>query len=293
MEREEPDPRAQAEGRMSLTVGSLFSGIGGLELGLERAGMQVKWQVEIDPYCRRVLEKHWPGVPKFEDVRNVGAAQLESVDLICGGFPCQDISNAGKQVGIDGERSGLWSEFARIVRALRPRYVLVENVAALLGRGLERVLGDLAACGYDAEWDCLPAAAFSAPHRRDRLFLVAYANRGRELQPQGREQDQRRLVSNSGADVPDAQQLGAQVQAPWIFAAEQMPECASWWATEPDVGRVADGVPSRVDRLRCLGNAVVPQVAEYIGRAIQAANEVRIGGRHESKGTGRRPNILF
>ena len=130
---------------MTLTFGSLFAGIGGMDLGLERAGMQCKWQVEINPYAQKVLAKHWPHVDRFEDVRAVGARELAPVDLIAGGFPCQDISHAGLRAGIDGERSGLWSEFARLVRELRPRYVLVENVAALLVRGVERVLGDLAA----------------------------------------------------------------------------------------------------------------------------------------------------
>src|SRR4051812_30085856 len=159
---------------MPMTFGSLFAGIGGIDLGLERAGMKCVFQVECDPYARAVLRKHWPSAALYDDVRSVGAANLAPVDLVCGGFPCQDISNAGKRVGIEGERSGLWSEYARIVRELRPRYVLVENVAALLARGLQRVVGDLAACGYDAEWDCFPAAAFGAPHERDRLFLVAY-----------------------------------------------------------------------------------------------------------------------
>jgi DNA (cytosine-5)-methyltransferase 1 len=146
-----------------------------MDLGLERAGMTCRWQVEIDDYATRVLEKHWPDVKRFRDIRTINTGELEWVDLICGGFPCQDISNAGKRAGIDGERSGLWSEFARIIRDLRPRYVLVENVAALLVRGIDRVLGDLAACGYDAEWDCIPAAAVGAHHIRDRLFILAYS----------------------------------------------------------------------------------------------------------------------
>jgi site-specific DNA-cytosine methylase len=125
----------------AFTFGSLFAGIGGMDLGLERAGLTCRWQVEIDPYCRKVLAKHWPDVPKLEDVRDAGAHNLQPVGLIAGGFPCQDISNAGKRAGIDGERSGLWSEYARIIRELRPRYVLVENVSALLARGFERVLG--------------------------------------------------------------------------------------------------------------------------------------------------------
>jgi len=232
-----------------LLVGSLFSGIGGLDLGLERAGMHIAWQVEIDAYARRVLARHWPDVTRFRDVREVGAHHLSPVDLICGGFPCQDISDAGKKAGITGARSSLWKEFYRIVGELRPRYVLVENVAALTGRGLGVVLADLAACGYDAEWQCLPASAFGAPHERARLFIVAYAD--------GAGLALRQVFG------PDA---GAQLAA---FKRG----CGPWWATEPAVGRMADGIPARVDRLRGLGNAVVPQVAEYIGRCILARED--------------------
>jgi DNA-cytosine methyltransferase len=161
-----------------MNVGSLFAGIGGFDLGFERAGYDIRWQVEIDPWARAVLAKHWPHVHRHDDISTAGAHNLETVDVLCGGFPCQDISLAGKGAGIaDGTRSGLWSEYARLIRELRPRYVVVENVAALLARGLGRVVGDLAACGYDAEWDCIPAAAVGAPHRRDRLWLVAYSSR--------------------------------------------------------------------------------------------------------------------
>ena len=160
-------------------IGSLFSGIGGLELGLERAGLgRVVWHVERDAWCRGVLAKHWPDAERFDDVCAVGSRNLAPVDVICGGFPCQDLSYAGKGAGLVGERSGLWREYARIVRELRPSIVVVENVSALLARGLGDVLGDLAACGYDAVWDCVPAAAVGAPHRRDRLFVVAHARRG-------------------------------------------------------------------------------------------------------------------
>lgn len=161
-----------------LTVGSLFSGIGGLDLGLERAGMRVAWQCEIDPYCQRVLTKHWPDVPKFRDVRSVGAHNLASVDLIAGGFPCQPFSDAGERRGTDDDHN-LWPEFARIIRELRPRWVLAENVPGLLsidsGRIFGGILSDLAALGYGIEWHCIPAAALGAPHRRDRVYIVAHA----------------------------------------------------------------------------------------------------------------------
>jgi site-specific DNA-cytosine methylase len=131
--------------------------------------------VEIDPFCQKVLAKHWPNVRRWDDVRTFPPEPTDDwrCDVICGGFPCQDISLAGKGAGLAGERSGLWVQFSRIVCLLRPRFVVVENVSALLIRGLGRVLGDLAACGYDAEWDCIPAAAVGAPHIRDRVFIVS------------------------------------------------------------------------------------------------------------------------
>ena len=257
--------------------------------------MRCLWQVEIDPYCCRVLARHWPDVPKYEDVRDVGAHNLEPVDLIAGGFPCQDISYAGKGAGLTGERSGLWFEFARIIRELGPRYVLVENVPALRSRGLGAVLGTLAACGYDAEWDCIPASALGAPHQRDRIWIIAYPDADQQG-PQGRDGEVvserlgERLVGPVGPPVAYAEcdrvshtgPATASGAAGGVQKEEQERErlrldprershCSGRnWLTEPDVGRVANGVPSRVDRLRGLGNAVVPPVAEWIGRRILA-----------------------
>ncbi|WP_414682049.1 DNA (cytosine-5-)-methyltransferase [Longimicrobium sp.] len=145
-----------------------------MDLGLERAGMRVVWQSEIDPYAVRVLAKHWPGVPNHGDITQIDFTAVESVDVLCGGFPCQDISLAGAGAGMVGTRSGLWKNYAAAIRTVRPRYVLVENVAALVVRGLGTVLGDLAALGYDAEWDVIPACFLGAPHLRERLFIVAY-----------------------------------------------------------------------------------------------------------------------
>lgn len=167
-----------------MTFGSLFAGIGGMDLGLERAGLTCKWQVEIDGYCRRVLAKHWPDVRRWDDVRAFPPAEGDwSVDLIAGGFPCQDISSVGRRAGIEGERSGLWSRYAEIVGLLRPSYVLMENVPNLLSLGLDRVLGDLSAIGYDAEWETLPAGAFGAPHLRWRVFVVAYPTQNPAASP--------------------------------------------------------------------------------------------------------------
>jgi DNA (cytosine-5)-methyltransferase 1 len=310
-----------------LTFGELFAGIGGFSLGLERAGMTCKWQVEIDPYATAVLRKHWPQVPKHDDVRTFPPQGDYAVDVICGGFPCQDISVAGKGAGLAGARSGLWYEYARIIGELRPRFVIVENVAALLARGMGTVLGELSALGYDAEWHVVPASAVGAPHRRERVWIIgvrrwlgteAYAPRsdangigshraevnfvgGVELRD---EQDG--IARSVREDAPDANDQGEsdvpvddvawrglpesscgiasdadrprriKQRRPEPTSAEQSAaECGGWWSVEPDVGRVAHGVPSRVDRLRCLGNAVVPQVVEIIGRAIveHAMNE--------------------
>lgn len=237
-----------------LTVGSLFSGIGGLELGLERAGMRVEWQVEQDDFCLRVLADHWPDAQQHRDVRNVGAHNLAPVDVICGGFPCQDISSAGTRAGITGARSGLWSEYARIIGELRPRYVLVENSADLLVRGMDRVLGDLAALRYDAEWEVLPAYAVGAPHRRERAFIVAYPER-------------RRLQGG----VLECAQPPADLAAPRRRDRHGRHVGASWGA-EPDVALLAHGLPARLveQYVRALGNAVVPQIAEFVGRLIVA-----------------------
>lgn len=159
-----------------MRIGSLFSGIGGLDLGVERAtGGHVVWHCEKEQYCRDILALHWPHVPCFEDV--VGL-EPPPVDMLIGGFPCQDISQAGKREGIHGRKSGLWAEYARIIRLLRPGLVFVENVRALTVRGLDVVLGDLATCGYDAQWDVLGARCVGAPHRRERLFLLAYPQVG-------------------------------------------------------------------------------------------------------------------
>ena len=163
-----------------MRVLSLFSGGGLGDYGLTLAGMEIVGQVEIDEYCQKVLSLRWPDVPKWRDICGVkGEEVIEKVgrvDVVSGGFPCQDLSYAGTGEGLKGKRSGLWSEMFRIIREVKPRYVLVENVSALLGRGLGVVLGDLASVGYDAEWECIPASFIGAPHQRDRVWIVAYPN---------------------------------------------------------------------------------------------------------------------
>jgi DNA (cytosine-5)-methyltransferase 1 len=263
-----------------MRVLDLFSGIGGFSLGLERAGMTTAAFCEIDPFCRRVLAKHWPKVPCYDDVQTLTADRLRAdgiaVDVICGGFPCQDISFAGAGAGLDGERSGLWREYARLIGELRPSHVIVENVAALLGRGLDRVLGDLATLGYDAEWHCIPAAAVGAPHRRDRVWIIA-ADANGDGEHDGAVDAEMAVAPEPVADANGTglalgQGFGRDIREGLVEAAQRSHSTLGWWSVEPGMGRVADGVPSRMDRLRALGNAVVPQIPELIGRAIMSAS---------------------
>ena len=273
-----------------MRIGSLFSGIGGLELGLERAGVgHTVWQVESNLFCREVLAKHWPEAERFEDVRKTTGLHniccdldedcgcdprpLEPVDIICGGFPCQDISLAGKGRGLEGKRSGLWWEFDRIIRELRPRYVVVENVPALRSRGLAGVLGSLAEIGYDAQWDCIPAQAVGAPHRRARLFVVAWRVPD-ALSNEVRDAPERGQGAPQAGDGGNAElgYLGASPRA-WPPGPNDL---QAWGAvpddTKPALCRMDARIPHRTHRLRALGNAVVPQVAEVIGNWIQERN---------------------
>lgn len=240
------------------TVGSLFSGVGGLDLGLERSGMKVVWQCEAEPYNRQVLAKLWPSIPCYEDVRIIDGS-VERPRLLCGGFPCQDISFAGKGAGLDGERSGLWREYARIIRELRPEYVLVENVSALLVRGLDVVLGDLASLGFDAEWDCLPASAFGAYHERDRLFILAYR--------QGLYLHSRHLLEES-REGQAQRELGRLHRLAVATRGKRKNERLEH---EPRLARLVHGFPDRAHRTHASGNAVDPRVAEWLGRRIMEA----------------------
>jgi DNA (cytosine-5)-methyltransferase 1 len=273
-----------------LTVGSLFAGIGGIDLGLERTGhFKTHWFCERDPYCQRVLAKHWPDVPVCEDVANIGA-DTPAVDVIAAGFPCQPVSHAGRRKAQDDDR-WLWPHLERCISVLRPRGVLLENVPGLLTAGFDDVIGGLAACGYDAEWDCIPAAAVGAPHLRDRVFIIAAAmadapqlqRHGGDDNPGECSQSQPVPESRDGgwpSPMANAAGIGrpgpGQPIHPSDSAAHPHGEAgqpehgrkSQVWAAEPNVGRVADGVPKRVDRLRALGNAVVPQVAEYVGRQM-------------------------
>jgi DNA (cytosine-5)-methyltransferase 1 len=314
-----------------MNVLDLFSGIGGFSLGLERAGMKTVAFCEVDKKCQQVLKKHWPDVPIFDDVSTLKGEDIEeTVDVICGGFPCQDISLAGKGAGLEGERSGLWTEFHRLIKEIKPKYAIIENVSALRSRGLDQVLREISEIGYDAEWHCITAASVGAPHRRDRIWIVAYPRHRsgwdsitgslgkdgeRELEERirttettettGSSQTSEAMAhandngshgskdseSNCSRDDGDktrqnesfklegSSNLGQNFQgsreeianvayASRISEELKDPGYARWWAVEPNVGRVAHGVPNRLDRLRQLGNAVVPQIPELIGRAI-------------------------
>lgn len=289
---------------MALRVLDLFSGIGGFSLGLERAGMKTVAFCEIDPYCRAVLRKHWPGVPCHEDITDLEFSAGEA-DVVTGGFPCQDISLAGPGAGIAGSRSGLWRELLRAVRVVRPFYAAVENVAALLGRGMGRVLGDLAEIRYDAEWHCIPAGRLGAPHIRDRVIILAYADtrRGRADSsggddPDGNDAGRAKTDCLLGAlPQPDSewhlggafpshtdgkrrrQHYRAQVSVPPEITGLAGPVSHDGWKTPwprflADLCRVDDGVRGGLDKaaFERLGNAVVPQIPEIIGRAIIAAH---------------------
>lgn len=231
---------------MRLRILDLFSGIGGFSLGLERTGgFETAGFCEIDPFCRRVLAAHWPDVPCHDDVRTMQFTE-GMADVVTAGFPCQDVSYAGAGAGLAGERSGLYREVVRAVRMVRPLHAILENVAALLGRGLGTVLGDMAEIGYDAEWHCIPASAVGAPHRRDRIWIMAHAH-GAGLE--GRWGN----VKCSGE------------RSSWAGVSAE-----DWSKPHPDLYREPDGVSGRMDRLKALGNAVVPQIPEIIGRAILA-----------------------
>ena len=308
-----------------MRVLDLFAGIGGFSLGLEKAGFETVAFCEIDPYAQSVLKKNWPGIPVYDDVRCITADRLVSdgigVDVITGGFPCQDISVAGNQKGIDAERSGLWSECARLLGELRPRYAIFENVTNLLngdgGNWFKRVLWDISQIGYDAEWHCIPASAIGAHHHRDRVWIVAYPNsdsqsgvalNAGEIHPpsllaypsecewqSGAEkqrvlrtlQENGAINDNSGgrgeaypANISDPSSKGLQggEKARNNGKDRQKPRNqlitglggvqGGIWEIEPNVGRVANGIPKRSHRLKCLGNAVVPQIPEIIGNTL-------------------------
>jgi len=229
---------------VALTYGSFCSGIGGLDLGLERAGWGCLWQVELSEFCHQILARHWPDVARYGDLRSFRPEEVPAPEALVAGFPCQPVTHAGQRLA-EADPRWLWPEIARCIRVLRPRYVLLENVPGLLARGMASVLGDLADCGFDAAWDCLPAAALGASHLRDRLFIFAVI---------------------ADADGQRCLERWCEVRA-W----KRQLARGSRWPAEPAVERVVYGLPGRVDRVRGLGNAVAPPVAEAIGSMITEA----------------------
>jgi DNA (cytosine-5)-methyltransferase 1 len=242
---------------MKLTVGSLFSGIGGFDLGLENAGMKVIWQSEIETHCCAILKKHWPDIPNLGDVKKINWSTIEHPDVLCGGYPCQPFSVAGLRKGQYDERN-LWPYFSEAIRTIRPKYAIMENVRGHLSLGFKEVLQDLSDIGYDAEWQVIPASAVGAPQKRERLFIVAYP---------------KKLLSNVGNNNLQSSVKPKTFSKPRNSNRKTNEESRPRWKNEPNVGRVADGIPFRVDRLKGLGNAIVPQVAQLIGERILASHE--------------------
>ena len=281
-----------------ITIGSCFSGIGGFELGLERAipNSTTIWQIEQDPFCQSVLARHWPSAVIHQDIRQVSSKVLPYVDIMCGGFPCQDISIAGKQEGINGKKSGLWWEMHRLIGEIRPRVIVLENVAAIVRNGLSTVSESLAQLGYDLEWQIVSARQFGAPHIRRRWFGIAYPNSHRiwlkqhnqtkqqekETQPAGFGQIE--SAGFNGAAQSNSEHITKQSNMPSSMAQSTESECSSsqagwihpenYWhqnPPKPTLCDLDDGVPNRVARLKALGNAIVPQCSQYIGSQILKA----------------------
>lgn len=263
-----------------MRIGSLFSGIGGLEMGLEMSGLgRTVWQVEQNEFCREVLAKHWPHVERFEDVKEVGARDLREVDLICGGFPCQDISSAGKGEGLSGKRSGLWFEFARIIEEVAPAYVVVENVASGAKRWVDQVSSHLGELGYEVLPVPLSAMDVGAPHLRKRIFLIAYSKRNQLRLQQGRggrtsgKREAQLTVSGQDGQAAYTNGDSKSTQSQHVEASGvPQPTGHGGWHGGPTVSPVCgvdDGIPGRTHRLKALGNSVVPQCAEVVGWVVR------------------------
>lgn len=253
---------------------SLFAGIGGFDLGLERAGMECVAQVEIDDFCQKVLAKHWPDVPKFKDVRDVGKHNLSTADLICGGFPCQDVSLIGKKAGLNGKRSTLWSEFHRIICEVCPRWVIIENVLGLLssdnGGFFRKILRELSESGYDVTWDVIPGYAVGSPQQRERVFIIAHSTSNDRLSLGNDD-----LFAKVKANMAEYFRFTGSVTWNGIGIDRADPFTYTRAFPEPVFFRVANGISHRMDgRLKSTGNAVIPQVAELIGRAIMETEKV-------------------
>ena len=253
---------------MALTHGSLFSGIGGIDLGLEWAGFETSWQVEINPFSNKILEKRWPNVQRFLDVNSVGKHNLKPVSLISGGFPCQDISIAGKRAGLAGERSGLWYQYARVISELRPSWVLIENVPRLYSTEVDTVLDHMEKEGYACWPLVLGAWSIGATHKRNRAWILCHTNGDDGI---GNDMGGRwTLLQTEVGALAQAQQKGQG------RLHELVPrDGVSGVDTYAGIVRETHGVPGRVDRLRALGNSVVPQIPKLIGDFVTAYENVK------------------
>ena len=265
-----------------IRIGSLFSGIGGFELGLERAIKNSKtiWQVEQNKFCQTILRKHWPDATIYDDVRDIKKDNVSPVDILCGGFPCQDISIAGKQGGIHAEKSGLWWEMLRIIGELRPRIIVLENVSNIIRLGGLDVLGSLASIGYNAEWTIISARMFGAPHLRKRWFCVCYPadSDGRSTSTEICARREEHSMRNCG-DAADSNNASFKRNRKSSRIQEKESESDNkiyrsgygYWRKTEAVSALCnldDGLPDRLARLRALGNAIVPQCSEWIGDQI-------------------------
>jgi len=251
-----------------MKVGSLFSGGGLGDYGLELAGMEIAFQVEVDEYCQKILNLRWPNVPKWKDIKQVKAKDLPKVDMLAGGFPCTDISLAGKAVGIEGERSGLWSEMFRLICEVRPKYRIVENVSAILTQrgGIGIVLRDFSQIGFNAEWFTFRASSIGAPHRRDRTWIVAHTCDDRLFQSMPYRRTEKRTWGEKTiwSKYWDEVRAGFTGHEP----VQPMEKTKAKAMDKPWVCRISDGDSSTMDRLKLLGNGQVVQVVEWIGKRI-------------------------
>ena len=280
-----------------MKVLDLFSGIGGFSLGLEWAGMETIAMCEKDKFCRQVLAKHWPDITIHEDIRDLNGKDYKgSIDVVCGGFPCQPFSVAGKQLGKADDRH-LWPEMLRVIKESAPAWVIGENVSGFVGMALDDVCSDLEGEGYRVQSFIIPACAVEAHHRRDRCWVVAYSNendrrrrdstisQGRQTWMEHRCGGQGQSLIGSDSDVADPESERVQrlrscgLEESHAHGPALLPLCegkgfgSTYWETEPDVDRVVDGVPNRVDRIKSLGNAVVPQLVQRIGEMIYAEHQ--------------------
>ena len=270
---------------MKLKILDLFSGIGGFSLGLESTGhFETAAFCEIEPYCQKVLKKHWPNVPIFDDIRKLKGKDIGAIDIITGGYPCQPFSVAGKQKAEQDPRH-LWPEYFRLIQELRPTWVIGENVSGHIKLGLDSVLEDLASEGYSTRTFSISAVSIGANHKRERIWIIANSNGSKFLEENSsvRSESTESIRSNIGSicenisktnDVANTDsKRGCLWETKWQDAEDvrQSPrgeETFGWWNIEPRVGRVAHGIPKRVDRLKTLGNSVVPHIPYYIGQAI-------------------------